>query len=48
MTDDPARRRRSLIDDVVGGGLSFLIELGVVVALGAITLVIAWLALALV
>jgi hypothetical protein len=47
MTDGPARRRRRLIDQAVGGVLLFLIEVGVVVGLVVLAVVVAAVTLAL-
>lgn len=41
MTDDQARRRRRFAASVLGGALTFAIELAIVVSLGAIAWVIA-------
>jgi hypothetical protein len=38
---EPIRRRRGRVDDVIGGTLSFVIELGIVLGLGVIALAVA-------
>jgi hypothetical protein len=49
MTDrEPRRRRPGRIDDVIGGALSFVIELGIVLGLAVIALAVAAISLAVV
>jgi hypothetical protein len=48
MRNIEIRRYRGLIDDLVGGTLTFLLELSVVVGLGVIALGVASIVLALV
>jgi hypothetical protein len=48
MTDRGIRRRRGLVDDALGGALSFLIELGIVLGLAVAALAAAVIVLLLV
>jgi hypothetical protein len=45
MRNIEVRRYRGLIDDLVGGALTFVLELGMVLSLGAVAFVIAALVL---
>ncbi len=46
MRDLEIRRRRGVIGDILGGALTFLLELAVVVSLGLVALVVAAIVLA--
>lgn len=48
MRNVEIRRYRGLIDDLVGGALTFVLELGIVVSLGLIAFAVAAVVLALV
>jgi hypothetical protein len=48
MADRGIRRRRGLVDDALGGALSFLIELGIVLGLAVAALAMAVIVLLLV
>ena len=48
VTEPEIRRHRGLVDDAIGGALTFVIELGIVLALAAAAVAIAAIVLALV
>ena len=48
MRNVEIRRYRGIIDDIVGGALTFLLELGIVLGLGVLAFVIAAIVIAVV